>query len=140
MVQFLKQTGLPALEQTDTHRQRTDLGLLGCSGCSSLLCHTLLDLRDLVSVVGMVGVVWLQEVELCVPGLVYSNTVLKLQSCQPHAHTLTLSLSNTTDLFLFSISLSLTLQNYILPVKNLSCYQSTHVHPSVEKYGPVQNA
>ena len=74
---------------SDRHRTQTDLCLLRRSS-GGLLCHSFLDLSDLVSVVGMVRVVGLQEVELCVPGLVDSNTVLKLQPCQAHTHTHTL--------------------------------------------------
>ena len=58
------------------------------SGCSCrLLSHALLYLGDLVPVVGMVGVVGFQEVELCVPGLVDTNSVLKIQPFQTHKHT-----------------------------------------------------
>lgn len=52
--------------------------------CSCLLGHTLLYLRNLVPVVGMVRIIRLQKVELCIPSLIDTYAIFKLQPCTSH--------------------------------------------------------
>lgn len=57
----------------------TTTSYLSLLHCSCLLSHTLLYLCDLVPVVGMVRIVGLQKVELCVPSLIDTYAIFKLQ-------------------------------------------------------------